>query len=126
MYKRLAVYLIIVSLLNLSGCYYETEVYPFEYQFDQNDRIYVTTSDTTYKLSSNGYYYQNDSLFFKITKRMTASTKGIFEISIPASDIEKITVLKTDYGSSTLIVLGIFAAIVIYGVAFEFDMKLNK
>ena len=48
--KKIIIYLIIASFLNLVGCYYQQQMNPEEYNFDEKLDLQVTTKDTTYSL----------------------------------------------------------------------------
>jgi hypothetical protein len=53
--NRTFIYSIIISLMNLPGCYYQQQMNPEEVDFKDNPEIIVTTQDTVYKLNGNDY-----------------------------------------------------------------------
>jgi hypothetical protein len=59
--KRIIISLLIVSLLNLVGCFYMEQMNPGEVNFAENPDIRVTTKDTPYKINGDDYYYNNDT-----------------------------------------------------------------
>ena len=125
--KKIIIYLIIASLLNLVGCYYQQQMNPSEYSFDENLSLHVTTKDTLYFLSPDDYYYDKDTLFVTTSKfiyknnyRMQVRDKIIDKI--PTKDIEKLQIEKTDVAGTALIVFGTIVFIIVFiGIASEPD-----
>ena len=105
--KKIIIHLTITSLLNLFGRYYQQQMTPGEYNFDENEDLQVTTKDTTIYLGGKDYYYDNDTLFATVTKNLDEQTKLKFNKSIPLDQIEMIEVEKTDALGTTLTVVGV-------------------
>ena len=125
--KKIIIYLIIASLLNLVGCYYQQQMNPGEYSFDENLSLHITTKDTVFTLSPDDYYYDKDTLFVTTSKfiyknnyRMQVRDKIIDKI--PTKDIEKLQIEKTDVAGTALIVFGTIVFIIVFiGIASEPD-----
>ncbi len=92
--KKIIVYLTIASMLNLVGCYYQQQMNPEEYNFDENLDLQVTTKDTTYSVLADDYYYANDTLHIKILKPLNERTNVKVKVNIPKAEIEKVEVTK--------------------------------
>ena len=114
--KKIIIYLTIASLLNLVGCYYQQQMNPSEYNFDENLDLQVTTKDTTYSLNANDYYYDKDTLFVTTSKfiyknnyRVRVTDKVIAKI--PAEEIEMIQVEETDGVGTLLVIAGVLVTI---------------
>jgi len=125
--KKIIIYLTIASLLNLVGCYYQQQMNPSEYSFDENLSLHITTKDTVFTLSPDDYYYDKDTLFVTTSKfiyknnyRMQVRDKIIDKI--PTKDIEKLQIEKTDVAGTALIVFGTIVFIIVFiGIASEPD-----
>jgi len=114
--KRVIIYLTIASLLNLVGCYYQQQMNPEEYNFDEELDLQVTTKDTSYSLNANDYYYDKDTLFVTVSKfiyknnyRVRVTDKVIAKI--PAEEIEMIQVEETDGVGTLLVIAGVLVTI---------------
>ncbi|RPI59675.1 MAG: hypothetical protein EHM44_11700 [Ignavibacteriales bacterium] len=120
--KKIIIYLTIFSLLNLVGCYYQQQMTPEEYNFDEKLDLQVTTKDTIYSLSAEDYYYYKDTLFATVSKFMYKDDYWIrykTATKIPVKDIEKLEIEKIDEAATTWIVVGVvvIAAAVIVNFA---------
>ena len=114
--KKIITYLTIASLLNLVGCYYQQQMIPEEYNFDEKLDLQVTTKDTTYSLTAEDYYYDKDTLFVTVSKfiyknnyRVRVTDKVIAKI--PAEEIELIQLEKADGVASILVIVGVVVII---------------
>ena len=119
--KKIIIYLTIASLLNLVGCYYQQRMTPGEYKFDENLDLQVTTKDTTYAISSDDYYYLNDTLFAKVPVQLDKRTSAKQKINISSETIKLIEVNRMDT-FNTAITLGVIALVAL-GLAFIFSMN---
>jgi len=119
--RKIIIYLTIGSLLNLVGCYYQQQMTPGEYKFDENLDLQVTTKDTTYAISSDDYYYLNDTLFAKVPVQLDKRTSAKQKINIPSETIKLIEVNRMDT-FNTAITLGVIALVAL-GLAFIFSMN---
>jgi hypothetical protein len=112
--KKIIIYLTIASLLNLVGCYYQQQISPEEYNFDENLNLQVTTKDTTYSLNANDYYYDKDTLYVKSLKVVDKNHYKVqykLTTKIPVKDIEKLEIEKTDVTATIGIVAGVVVII---------------
>ena len=125
--KKIIIYLTIFSMLNLVGCYYQQQMNPSEYSFDENLSLHITTKDTVFTLSPDDYYYDKDTLFVTTSKfiyknnyRMQVRDKIIDKI--PTKDIVKLQIEKTDVAGTALVILGTIVFIIVFiGIASEPD-----
>jgi hypothetical protein len=116
--KKIIIYLTIASLLNLVGCYYQQQMNPEEYNFDEKLDLQVTTNDTTYSVLSDDYYYANDTLHIKVLKPLNERTNIKVKVNIPKTEIEKVEVTRNDVTASSLTLIGVIVGIlVIIGIA---------
>jgi len=111
--KKIIIYLTIASLLNLVGCYYQQQMTPGEYKFDENLDLQVSTKDTTYNILSDDYYYANDTLFAKVLKPLNERTNVKVSVNIPKTEIEKLEVTKKDELASNLTLIGVIVGIMV-------------
>lgn len=115
--KKIIVYLTIISLLNLAGCYYQEQMNPGDYNFDENSKLTITTRDSVYNFIGDDYYLKNDTVHgiqsIKIDRRTTYKLK----VEIPVEEIATVDVERTDaLGTifSTLgVLIGVFGLIIL-------------
>src|SRR5512139_147459 len=96
--KKILVYLTITSLLNLVGCYYQQQMTPGKYKFDEKLDLQVTTKDTTYSLSAKDYYYDKDTLYvtsIKVIEKNDYKVKYKITTKISVKEIENLEIEKT-------------------------------
>jgi hypothetical protein len=119
--KKIIIYLTIFSFLNLVGCSFHKQMNPGEFDFEDNWDMQVTTKDTTYAISSDDYYYANDTLFVKVPIQLDKKTSAKLKVSIPVETIETIEAQKMD----VLGTVAIFGAIafVIYALSTLGDLS---
>jgi len=113
--KRIVNYLTIFSMLNFVGCYYQQQMIPEEYNFDENFDLLVTTKDSSYSLSANDYYYNENTLFVTLSKFKYENGYWLrykFITKIPVKNIEKVEIEKTDATATIWIVAGIVLIVV--------------
>ena len=109
--KKIIITVTILSLLNMIGCYYYEQMNPVDFNYLDKEDIRVTTKDTTYNLSGNDYYFESDTLFVSLTKKLDKQTKLKFKQSIPLREIEVVELEKTDAVATIFTSLGIFVGI---------------
>ena len=114
-WEKILIYLTIASLLNLVGCYYQQQMNPNEYNFDENLDMQVTTKDTTYSVLADNYYYANDTLHIKVLKPLNERTNVKVKVNIPKAEIEKVEVTKKDESASNLTLIGVIVGILLIG-----------
>jgi hypothetical protein len=114
--KKIIIYLTIFSFLNLVGCYYQQQMNPSEYNFDENLDLQVTTKDTVYSISGDDYFYANDTLFAKVPVQLDKRTSAKLKVNIPVETIETVEVEKTDVVATVFttlgVIVGVFAIVV--------------
>lgn len=113
--KKILTYLVIFSLLNLVGCYYQQQMNPEEYNFDENLDLLVTTKDSTYSISAKDYYYDKDTLYATLSKWMYKDDYWVrYKIAtkIPVKEIKKLEIEKMDETVTIGIVAGFVLIIV--------------
>jgi hypothetical protein len=96
---------------------------PTDYNFNSEDDIEVTATDTTYNLSGKEYYYDNDTLFVTAFKQLDERTKLEYTINIPVNSIEKVEVKNIDTFNTTILI-GIIV-IAVLGLVFIFSLGDN-
>jgi hypothetical protein len=111
--KKIIIYLTIASLLNLVGCYYQQQMNPSEYNFDEKLDLQVTTNDTTYSVLADNYYYANDTLHIKVLKPLNERTNVKVKVNIPKTEIEKLEVTQKDVTASNLTLIGVIVGILV-------------
>lgn len=117
--KKLFGTVMILSLLNLIGCYYQEQMNPSDYKFDENHSIQVNTRDTVYHFNGNNYLLKNDTLFAKAKNRIGRRTQ-LTNVIIPIEEVETVEVDRIDAAKTTLLVIGVVGIIVAIG-ALTFD-----
>ena len=111
--KQVIIYLIIASLLNLVGCYYQQQISPEEYNFDGKEELQVTTMDSlVHSINSGDYYYERDTLFAKVSKMTPNNVIIKYDTKIPVEEIEKLEIVKMDVLETTLIIGGVLLIVV--------------
>jgi len=105
--KKLIISITIISFMNLIGCYYQEQMNPGTYNFDEEDELHLTTKDTTYNIGKKDYHLENDTLFVTFKKKLDRETTLKTVTEIPVNEIESVEVEKTDAGMTVLLTLGI-------------------
>jgi len=109
--RKIIIWLTIFSVMNLIGCYYQEQMNPGDYTFDENSTMKITTKDTVYNFSGNDYYLVNDTLIAEVSKKLDRTTSLKFNVEIPVDDIEEVEVERTDVLLTTLTVVGVFVGV---------------
>jgi len=125
--RKLIITINILSFLNLVGCYYQEQMNPSKYNFDEEEKLQLTTKDTTYNIGKKDYYLENDTLFvtFRKTLDRQSTIKTVSEI--PIRDIDSVKVEKFD-GLKTLLGVGgitLLAMIIVVSI-FDSGISLGK
>ena len=113
--KKIIIWLTIFSFMNLIGCYYQEQMNPGDYTFDENNTVKITTKDTVYTFSGNDYYLVNDTLIAEVTKKLDKNTSlksnvyyvKTFYFEIPVEDIEEVEIERNNALLTTLTVIGV-------------------
>ncbi|MCZ6702369.1 MAG: hypothetical protein O6940_04935 [Ignavibacteria bacterium] len=109
--RKIIIWLTIFSVMNLIGCYYQEQMNPGDYTFDENSTMKITTKDTVYNFSGNDYYLVNDTLIAEVSKKLDKNTSLKFNVEIPVDDIEEVEVERSDTALSILLGLGIVVGV---------------
>ena len=119
--KKLTIWLTIFSVMNLIGCYYQEQMNPNDYKFDENSTMKITTKDTVYNFSGNDYYLANDTLIAEVSKKLDRTTSLKLNVSIPVDDIEEVEVERSNTALSILLGLGIVVGVLALAFILTFD-----
>ena len=109
--KKLIIWLTILSVMNLVGCYYQEQMNPGDYTFDENSTMKITTNDTVYNFNGDDYHLVNDTLFGKITKKIDERKKLIYDVEVPVADMVSVELEGIDVIGTTLTILGVLVGL---------------
>jgi len=120
--KKLIVFFLILSLLNLVGCYYQQQMSVNEYDFDkrhtENRPIKIIKIDSTvYILNQYDYQYRDDTLFIHQKQTLDNNNEKSVLLRVPLSEIQTVEVEKIDSGKTISLVLTITAGIIAIAIA---------
>lgn len=119
--RKLIISINIISLINLISCYYQKQMNPYNYSFDENNTMKVITKDSVYNFEGNDYYLEKDTLFGTAFNISGESTSPEVKVAIPIDNMKALDVERFDYGGTVLTVLGvafgIFLIVVTVGLA---------
>ena len=105
--KKLIISITIISFMNLIGCYYQEQMVPSDFNFNDEEDIEVTIKDTTYNLIGKDYYFENDRLFATVSKKIDNQTTLKYNIEIPVEDMKELNVKRTNIFLTTILVVGV-------------------
>ena len=94
--KKLIITVTIISILNLLGCYYQEQMNPSEYNFNEKKELHLTTKDTTFSIGENDYYLEDDTLVATLSKKINKQTTLKTNVKIPIQNIETVEVERVD------------------------------
>ena len=109
------------------SCYYQEQMNPSEYKYDEKEKLWLTTKDTTYVIGGKDYHYENDTLFGTFRKTLDRQSTIKTEFEIPIRDIDSVKVEKFD-GLKTLLGVGgitLLALIIVVSI-FDSGLSLGK
>gem|GEM_PF-3508766 len=116
--KKILVWIILVSFINLTGCYSHELFAPTAYKFNEKKEIKVITKDTTYNFKGYQYILVDDTLI--ATKGNLLLNKSLINnpsVKIPVEEMNLVEVKKVEAAQTTLVVIGVtIVAIVVIGV----------
>jgi hypothetical protein len=119
--RKIIVIILVFSIINIFGCYYQEQMSPGDYNYNDHYDILLTTRDTTYKLKGEEYQFYNDTLTVNLSKQIDNQTKLKYDVKIPADEINIVEVEMTDTLGTAGVILGVlaglFAAMVIVAAA---------
>ena len=109
--KKVIAWFILVSFINLTGCYSRDLIAPSSYKFDDKKNITVITKDTTYKFGGFQYVLVNDTLMGTTKNvRITETTPVESIVKVPVNDMQLVEVTSTD-GGKTIFLIVVVAAV---------------
>ena len=114
--------ILVVTLLNLAGCYSSQSVTVPEYkQVEEEegkpDEIYVKTKDNQeYHFYYPSFDIENDTLYGKGV-RIVSEKEILFEGELALSDIESIEIANMDWLKTSSLCIGLSPIILIIGLA---------
>jgi len=117
--RKIIIWLTIFSVMNLIGCYYQEQMNPGDYTFDENSTMKITTKDTVYNFSGNDYYLANDTLIAEVSKKLDRTTSLKFNVEIPVEDIEQVEIERNNALLTTLTVIGLLFLLAFIDVGLE-------
>ena len=129
--RKLTIWLTIFSVTNLIGCYYQEQMNPGDYKFDENNTVKITTKDTVYTFSGNDYYLVNDTLIAEVTKKLDKNTSlksnvyyvKTFYFEIPVEDIEEVEIERTDALAPVLINFAVVVGVIFILFVGSYNIK---
>ena len=110
--KKLIIVVTILSFMNLIGCYYQEQMNPKDYSFDESNDIKITTRDTVYNFKGNDYSLVSDTLIGIMPKILDERTTLKINIGIPVENIESVEVDRTDVLATVLITFGVVVGVI--------------
>jgi hypothetical protein len=105
--KKVIIVITILAFFNLSGCYYQEQMNPSKYKYDENEELWLTTKDTTYIFGGKDYHLENDTLFATVSKKMDKQTTLKTNVELPVENIERVEVERTDVLETTLLMISV-------------------
>jgi len=105
--KKIFIYFLIFSFINLSGCYSHELFAPTAYKFNEKKEIKVITKDTTYNFKGYQYILVNDTLIgTKGNVLLNKSEINESYVKIPVEEIQLVEVKEPEAGKTALVILG--------------------
>ena len=105
--KKIFVWALLMSFINLTGCYSSELLAPRSYKFDESKYIKVITKDASYNFKGKQYTLVNDTLLGTSgNKYLNEISEGEPPVKIPVNEMESIEVSNFDPLTTTLVVAG--------------------
>ena len=111
--KNIIITVTILSFLNLIGCYYQEQMSPENYSFDENEALKITTKDSVYNINQDDYYLKNDTVFGSVRTKLDAQSTLKTKIKIPVEEMESVEVQRADAVLATFAVLGVLVGVIV-------------
>ena len=116
--KKAIAWFILVSFINLTGCYSRDLIAPSSYKFDERKEIKIITKDTTYNLKGYQYILVNDTLIGtegNVLLNKTSINKS--SVKVPVDEMLLVEVSQVNGGKTTvLVVSGLIVVFLIVSV----------
>ena len=106
----------VLSFMNLIGCYYQEQMNPSNYKFDESEALKIITHDSVYNINSDDYYLKNDTVFATIRTKLDRQSTLETSVAIPVKEINVVEVESTNTIMAILSVIGIVIGIVLIGI----------
>lgn len=112
--KKIIVWFLLLSFMNLTGCYSHELLAPASYNFDEKMEIKVITKDTMYNFKGNQYLLVNDTLI-GTTRNAGISFKPqqSQEVLIPVEEMQLVEVTRPEGLKTTGLFFGVLALLFI-------------
>ena len=124
--RKIIITITILSFLNLIGCYYQEQMTPSNYNFDENEELVIMTEDSMYSIYSDDYYLENDTVFATIRTKLDNQSTLKTNLEIPVDEIETVEVERTNTLLTILLGFGITIGVLfIWLVLAAPDMGFN-
>ena len=123
--KKIIITITIISFMNLIGCYYQKQMNPSDFNFDDEEDVQIMTKDTTYNLSGKDYYYDNDTVFATLRTKLNAQSTLKTNIEIPVKEIKTVEVERTNTLLTILSGLGIVLGVLFLAVWGSYGFTLD-
>ena len=108
--KKILVWFLLVTFINLTGCYTHELLAPASYKFDEKMEITIITKDTIYHFKGNQYVLVNDTLIG--TTRyggINLATLQPQDVRVPVEEMQLIEVTKPEGLKTSFVFLGTLA-----------------
>lgn len=114
--KKIIIPITILSLRNMIGCYYQEQMSPSNYNFDENEELLISTKDSVYNIKGDDYYFENDTLFATVLTILDKQTTLKTNLEIPVDKIESVEFEKTNTLLTILSSFGIVIGVLVIWV----------
>jgi hypothetical protein len=108
--KKMLVWFLLMTIINLTGCYSHKLLAPASYKFDEKMEITIITKDTMYYFKGNQYILVNDTLIG--TTRyggISLATLQPQDVRVPVEEMQLIEVTKPEGLKTSFVFLGALA-----------------
>ena len=111
----------------LFGCYYQEQMNPSTYEFDENNDIKLTTRDTTYHFKGDNYYLENDTLNGEVFRQLDKRRALKLKVEIPREQILDLEVKRADHLATLGIIVCIIVLppIIMWGITTDFNFDFR-
>ncbi|MCG6912591.1 hypothetical protein LJE86_01605 [bacterium BMS3Abin03] len=125
--KKVIVWFILVSFMNLTGCYSHDLLAPSSYKFDERKEIKIITRDTTYNFKGYQYVLVSDTLI-GIQGNVLLNKADIDEssVKVPVDEMLLVEVSSVNGGKTTLLVVGSLVVILLIAAVVDLTKILSS
>ena len=112
--KKTLIWILLLSFINLTGCYYTEQLVLSTYKFDEEENLTILTKDTTYSLKRNYYLLENDTLFCTVSSFNPERTiERLKDVKIPVEEMQTVEVERMDALNTILLSAGIVVVVIL-------------